>query len=341
MRAVARRARRVAGRVRRRIGGSRATQQRLAETQAELRRVRGRLKATRTELREVRAELEHLQAELGEGAPALPPAIEEAIAQVREEHLTYLKRRQPARARRGGARRRARRAFPALFVEAGTARGGSAIVMAAAKSPERPMKVYDVFGMIPPPTERDGADVHERYAKIAAGEARGVGGESYYGYRDDLYDEVAESFARLGVPAAEHNVELVQGLFEDTIDLDEPVALAHLDGDWYESTMTCLTRIAPLLVPGGRIVLDDYYTWSGCRTAVDEYFADRDGFRLERRAKLHVVRRVTATTRAAWPAATCPSPCRRASSAAGEGRRPSASAAAGQVPAPPARLPSR
>ena len=67
------------------------------------------------------------------------------------------------------------------------------------------------------------------------------------------------------MPVGEHNVELVRGLFEDTIDLDEPVAFAHLDGDWYESTMTCLERIAPLLVPGGRIVLDDYYTWSGCR----------------------------------------------------------------------------
>ena len=37
-------------------------------------------------------------------------------------------------------------------------------------------------------------------------------------------------------------------------------------------------------------MLDDYYAWSGCRTAVDEYFADRGGFRLEQRAKLHVVR---------------------------------------------------
>jgi asparagine synthase (glutamine-hydrolysing) len=101
---------------------------------------------------------------------------------------------------------------------------------------------------------------------------------------------VTDSFTRLGVPAAEHNVELVQGLFEDTIDLDEPVAFAHLDGDWYESTMTCLTRIAPLLVPGGRIVLDDYYMWSGCRRAVDEYFGGRGGFRQEQRARLHVVR---------------------------------------------------
>ena len=101
---------------------------------------------------------------------------------------------------------------------------------------------------------------------------------------------MTDAFARHGVPVADHNIELVQGLFEDTVRLDEPVAFAHLDGDWYESTMTCLTRIAPLLVPGGRIVLDDYYTWSGCRRAVDEYFTGRDGFRMEHRTKLHVVR---------------------------------------------------
>ena len=64
---------------------------------------------------------------------------------------------------------RARR--PGLIIEAARA-GGSAIVMAAAKSGARPMKVYDVFGMIPPPGERDGEDVHERYEKIAGGDAR-------------------------------------------------------------------------------------------------------------------------------------------------------------------------
>jgi asparagine synthase (glutamine-hydrolysing) len=44
------------------------------------------------------------------------------------------------------------------------------------------------------------------------------------------------------------------------------------------------------VVSGGRIVLDDYFQWSGCRAAVDEYFSGRDEFRLERRSKLHVVR---------------------------------------------------
>jgi O-methyltransferase len=220
----------------------------------------------------------------------LPSTVEQTIARARAEHLTFLSPdhlRDLARVVLEIERKR----LPGLLIEAGTARGGSAIVIAAAKAPERPMKVYDVFGMIPPPSEHDGADVHKRYATIAGGEARGVGGETYYGYRDDLYEEVAGSFARLGVPTGEHRVELIRGLFEDTIELDEPVALAHLDGDWYESTMTCLTRIAPLVVPGGRIVLDDYFHWSGCRTAVDEYFSGRDEFRLvEQRSKLHAIR---------------------------------------------------
>lgn len=289
MRTLAQKARRVAGRARRRIGGSAATEKRLADTRAELGRTRRKLDATQAELGQARGELEDARRRLGEGPPPLPERVEQAIARVREEHLTYL-RDEHLRDLASIAVDIEDRELPGVLVEAGTARGGSAIVIAAAKSPERPMKVYDVFGTIPPPTERDGADVHQRYEKIAAGEARGPGGETYYGYRDDLYGEVVESFARLGVPADEHNVDLVQGLFEDTIDLDAPVALAHLDGDWYESTMTCLTRIAPLLVPGGRIVLDDYYKWSGCRAAVDEYFADRDGFRFERHARLHVVR---------------------------------------------------
>jgi Macrocin-O-methyltransferase (TylF) len=270
-------ARSVARRVRRRIAGPPA-----AELEAELR-------ATRRKLRKARAELRAARAQLAAASYDLPRGVEETIARARDEHLTYLKP-DNLRALAAAVADAERDGLPGLIIEAGAARGGSAIVMAAAKSPARPMKVYDVFGMIPPPTERDGADVHERYEQIAAGQARGVGGDTYYGYRDDLYREVTDSFARLGFPVGEHNVELIQGLFEDTIALDEPVAFAHLDGDWYESTMTCLTRIAPLLVRGGRIVLDDYNKWSGCRAAVDEYFSGRDGFRLEQRAKLHVVR---------------------------------------------------
>jgi O-methyltransferase len=247
------------------------------------------LESTRAKLRRTRAQLRDARAQLAAATYDLPPEVEQAIERARAEHLTYLRRNDLRELATLVADADANQ-LPGLIVEAGTARGGSAIVMAAAKAPTRPMKVYDVFGMIPAPSEHDGADVHRRYEKIAGGEAKGVGGDTYYGYRDDLYEEVKESFGRLGVPVDEHSVELIQGLFEDTIDLDEPVAFAHLDGDWYESTMTCLQRIAPLLTPGGRIVLDDYDHWSGCRTAVDEYFADRPGYRLEHKSKLHVIR---------------------------------------------------
>ena len=257
----------------------------------QLQRSRRNLKKSEAEVERLRREIRLTRASLRDPFPdtELSDYVTKVIAGVREESLTYL-----SQGNLGAlasvvveADRASRRG---LIIEAGTALGGSAIVLAAAKSSERPMKVYDVFGMIPEPSDSDGPDVHKRYEKIKGGGARGVGGETYYGYRDDLLQEVTESFTRHGVPLAENNVELVKGLFQDTIHLDEPVAFAHLDVDWYESTMVCLERIAPVLVPGGRIVLDDYHAWSGCRTAVDEYFSGRPGFRLERRAKVHVVR---------------------------------------------------
>jgi asparagine synthase (glutamine-hydrolysing) len=179
------------------------------------------------------------------------------------------------------------------IVEAGCALGGSAIVLAASKSPERPMEVYDVFGQIPEPGAQDDEDVHARYAEIAAGKAQGVGGDSYYGYRQDLYSEVRQSFRAFGLPVESNNVRLIKGLFEDTLHPAGPIALAHIDCDWYDPVMTCLTRLFPLLSPGGRIVLDDYDAWSGCRKAADAFFAELDPnqFRLERRSRLHAVKR--------------------------------------------------
>ena len=66
------------------------------------------------------------------------------------------------------------------------------------KSPDRPLRVYDVFGMIPPPGEEDGPDVHQRYEIIKSGKSEGIGGRRYYGYEDNLYERVVTSFHQLG-----------------------------------------------------------------------------------------------------------------------------------------------
>jgi asparagine synthase (glutamine-hydrolysing) len=117
-----------------------------------------------------------------------------------------------------------------------------------------------------------------------------LGGAEYYGYRDDLKAEVVASLTRFGLEPMEHGVHLVQGLFEDTIHPDGPVAFAHIDGDWYESVRVCLERIWPHLVVGGVLVIDDYEHWSGCRTAVDEFLGERSGWRTEKHARLHIVK---------------------------------------------------
>jgi lipopolysaccharide biosynthesis glycosyltransferase len=227
--------------------------------------------------------------EIGPRTRSVSSKVEQVIDAVVREHLSYLDATS-LRTLAAMVETIEADGIDGLIIEAGTARGGSAITMAAAKSTGRPMRVYDVFGMIPPPGERDGDDVHRRYATIASGRSKGIGDETYYGYRDDLVAEVRDSFERHGLPVADNRIELVEGRFEDTIRIAEPVALAHLDGDWYASTMVCLTMIAPRLTVGGRLVIDDYDTWSGCRAAVIEYFADRPGFRFERRGRLHIVR---------------------------------------------------
>ncbi|MGL5809934.1 MAG: TylF/MycF/NovP-related O-methyltransferase [Nocardioides sp.] len=250
------------------------------------------LRRLRRRHRRLRAELDLLRDFTRDPWPEIevPDRVEEVIDQVGRERLSYLAPTD-LRSLAKLVREADRAGREGVVIEAGTALGGSAIVMAAAKDPARPMRVYDVFGLIPPPSGHDPAEVHQRYASISKGASKGIGDDEYYGYHADLLGEVTASFDRLGVPAEGHRVELVKGLFEDTVVPDGPVALAHIDGDWYESTMTCLERIAPMLAAGGRIVLDDYYFWPGCREAVHDYFTGRAGFVIEHRAKVHVVRR--------------------------------------------------
>lgn len=179
-----------------------------------------------------------------------------------------------------------------LLIEAGCALGGSALVMTSAKSTERQLKVYDTFAMIPPPSESDEEDSQNRYKIISSGKAKGIKGEEYYGYVDNLLDRVKNSFSQFGMPIENHNVDLIPGLFQDTLRLNQPVALAHLDCDWYDSVLTCLQRIEPNLIHGGRLIVDDYQHWSGCRKAVDKYFENkRDQYIFSMKSRLHIIKR--------------------------------------------------
>lgn len=178
------------------------------------------------------------------------------------------------------------------IIEAGCAWGGSAITLASAKSKERPFFVYDIFGTIPEPSEKDGTDVQRRYQTIANGKSTGIGGDRYYGYEQNLYNKVQQTFTNFGFGLKQNNIHLVKGLYKNTLKVNMPVALAHIDCDWYESVWTCLERITPNLVQGGTLVIDDYYYWSGAKRAVDEYFGTkRTEFSFYTKNRLHIIKR--------------------------------------------------
>jgi len=164
-----------------------------------------------------------------------------------------------------------------MIIEAGSALGGSSMLLASIKSNDRELRVYDVFGMIPAPSKYDTGDAHRRYKVISEGRSKGIRGDVYYDYEDNLIDKIKSGFASFGIDLIAQNVQLIKGLLQDTLNVDGPVALAHIDVDWYEPVHTCLERIMPKLVVGGMIIIDDYYDWKSCRKAVDEFLPSLQG----------------------------------------------------------------
>lgn len=175
------------------------------------------------------------------------------------------------------------------IVEAGCALGGSSIVISRTKKEGRDFYVYDIFGTIPGPGEQDPDVAHQRYKEIIEGKSEGIDGDKYYGYQNSLLDIVKQKFKDFGVEPEKNNVSFVQGLYEQTMRIDFPVALAHIDCDWYDSVMVCLKQIVPNMVSGALLILDDYYYWPGCKKAVDEYFSDKKNqFGFIEKSRLHI-----------------------------------------------------
>ncbi|MGI6852185.1 TylF/MycF/NovP-related O-methyltransferase [Mesorhizobium sp. 1B3] len=203
---------------------------------------------------------------------------------VRHERLTYLSARKLHRLETALGQV-LRRNVPGDIAEFGIALGGSGIILAEqATRHGRSFHGFDVFGMIPPPTsEKDDEKSKSRYQKIAAGESAGLGGDVYYGYRDNLYDDVKRSFERHGVGVDGINISLHKGLFEATlpeVEMDR-ICFAHIDCDWYDPVQYCLARVADRLSPNGVILIDDYHDYGGARTATDEFLQARPDFRFE------------------------------------------------------------
>ena len=159
-----------------------------------------------------------------------------------------------------------RRRQPPKVAEFGVGRGGSATLLAwLVGRYGGTLTLFDVFGRIPPPTDRDGERAQERYQEILYRE-----GEDYYGNVPDLARVIVDDLSSV---CSLEQLEVVPGKYEETLGgLAEKrsLDLVHIDCDWYESSKTVLLYLQENVSPGAIIQVDDYSNWQGSRMAVDE-----------------------------------------------------------------------
>ena len=158
---------------------------------------------------------------------------------------------------------------PGNFVECGVAAGGSSALIASAIRlySDRPRLLFscDTFDGMPDPTP---ADTHDGVAANDTGWGAGTCSAGV--------DSLAEVCRKLGV---QDLVRPVIGRFEETLPANREqfgaIAFLHLDGDWYESTLTTLTTLYDRIADGGILQIDDFGFWDGCRRAVSEFERQR------------------------------------------------------------------
>jgi len=149
------------------------------------------------------------------------------------------------------------------YVECGVWRGGMSAAIGEVLGPDRNIYLFDSFEGLPPAQEIDG--------KAALAWQKDVNSPEYY---ENCKAE--EQFCHQAMALAKHkNYKTYKGWFKNTLPdyQRQPIAILRLDGDWYDSILTCLENLFPCVVPGGIIILDDYYTWDGCTKAVHDYLS--------------------------------------------------------------------
>ena len=157
------------------------------------------------------------------------------------------------------------------FVECGVAQGGCAALIgmiAAAEGAGRHCWFFDSFEGLPDPTNQDYANgqTGQHIRPLPRGSCLGT------------YEQVLQLL--LGhFELTPDCITLIKGWFQNTLSTNAervgPIALLRIDGDWYESTKSCLETFYDQVSDGGQIIIDDYCSCYGARKATDEFIRHR------------------------------------------------------------------
>jgi O-methyltransferase len=152
------------------------------------------------------------------------------------------------------------------IVECGTWRGGMSAGMIEVGGPGRQYFFFDSFEGLPPVQEVDGPKALKWQSDQTA---------RRFGNCDASRDEFEATIRMTGCPP--EIIHIAKGFFEQTFPdfIPPPVAVLRLDADWYASTAICLEKFWDCVLPGGLILIDDYYAWDGCSRAIHDGLAKR------------------------------------------------------------------
>jgi hypothetical protein len=150
------------------------------------------------------------------------------------------------------------------LVDCGTYNGGSTVLLSAG-SPRRAIWAFDSFEGLPAPSVRDTNDPAfdpDEAASHFKGQC--VGSE----------DMLRQAASRFG---SAERLNVRKGWFQDTLPVAReeigPIAVLHIDGDWYESVYTVLENLYDQVITGGAIVIDDYGGVPGAGRATEDFKA--------------------------------------------------------------------
>lgn len=156
------------------------------------------------------------------------------------------------------------------FVECGVAKGGALALMAATAHPDATVWGFDSWEAMPPLMEKDQNE--ERALKYNFRKTDG----GYVGHKFAQQSHVEVLIKHVeGCGIMLSNIKLVKGFVQDTLlpvlsDMP-PIAVLHLDMDFYEATSFALRALYSKVIDGGIVIIDDYDAYIGCRMAVDEF----------------------------------------------------------------------
>lgn len=150
------------------------------------------------------------------------------------------------------------------IIECGVWRGGMIAAISELLGNDRKYYLFDSFDGLPEAKEIDG--------EAAINWQNNKEGSIYY---DNCKAEIDYADKAMKISGTE-DYRLIKGWFSETLpkfNMNEEIAILRLDGDWYDSTMQCLTFLYPRVCKGGLIIVDDYYSWEGCSRAIHDYLS--------------------------------------------------------------------